>query len=214
MMSNVSLFDYDYEPIVTAPLTISLNFPLSVLKTMVNNALNRNALTDSLVQKVIDWLKEKELKVLQSVGIGVKDRSLTFKTFTRAFRTLGTCRLFLHNPDFGEICLSKHLKLKDNSDGIINVLAHEVLHGILPYAEGHGALFKRAMSIVNKSLSLQIQLKGVHGKVEVPKVKYEVYCPCCGRVLARYMKAAKVVKHPNRYICPECGDKVKIRKLY
>ena len=82
-------------------------------------------------------------------------------------------------PDKADISLSKILKVKDNADGIINVIAHEVLHGILPYDECHGNYFETGMYVVNEKLGIHILEKGIVGKYIKPKYKYELYCPHC-----------------------------------
>ena len=201
MMMEQSLFEftYDYEP-----LTISYNMDISNVKEVINRALKLGRLTESFVQDILNWLKEKELEILERTYLPIRNRDLTFMGFSDAYRRLGHCRLYYYYPDDGDIWITKHLNVEDNADGIINVLAHEVLHGILPYRENHRQDFKYGMNVLNDRLSIDIRVRGLVGKMEKPTPKYELYCPCCHKVVGKFLRRCKKVNEPENFCCKKC----------
>ena len=204
-MDGVTLWDY-----TDIPMKVSNEMPFDKVKEVVNLALERNTLGDSLVQQVIDWLKVKEMYILSAANFPVKDRDLYFNGFNHAWHVFGHCTIYY---SYAEIQLTKHLKLPDNANGIINVLAHEILHGILPVGTQHSSVFRMAMERLNVELPVQIVVRGIHGKVERPKPKYELYCPCCNTVFQRLLRKSKTVKDPGRYYCSHCKVDLEIRTI-
>lgn len=212
LMYCMSLFDTPNDSMMDIPFNVTRETSFDTMMKIVNHALALDLLDIPLTQQIIDWLKEKEIAILSTM-FPIENRTLFFKGFMRAYNTYGTCKLFYSKPWMGEIRLSKHLKLPNNAEGIVNILAHEVLHGILPYEECHSHNFVNAMKQLNQELPVHIQVTGIHGLVELPKIKYELYCPCCGHVFRKYIKKTKIVDNPERYICSKCKEDLKIRTL-
>ena len=204
-MNEQILLVGDYEP-----LKISLDMDLAHVKNVINRALKINNLNDCLIQDVIVWLKEKELEALNRTYLTIRNRDLYFRKFTNAYYKYGTCYLLRYYPDEADIEITQHLKVQGNANGIINVLAHEVLHGILPPGVHHGSDFKYAMNVINDRLDINIRVRGIVGKVEKPKPKYQVYCPHCDRVLASYLRKCDKVNNPQDYRCKRCKGEVKV----
>ena len=210
-----NLFDYDYEPKKSVNLSITKDMTMKAIKTVLNLALRQHTFNKKLVQEIIDWLEEKEYEVLKNHDYPVTKRILAFEDFKDWKRILGQCNLGYYETGTGTIGLSKYLKLVNNENAIINVLAHEILHGILPFEEIHGEIFKGAMQIVNDELHVNIVVRGLHeGKVmEIPH-KYEVYCPFCKTVWAKYYRKSEIVKNVGHYHCPKCGKALKVHRNY
>lgn len=210
-----NLFDYDYEPVKSVNLSITKDMTMKAIKTVLNLALRQHTYNKKIVQEIIEWLEEKEYETLKNHGYPVNKRTLTFDDFQDWKRILGQCDLGYHETGKATIGLSKYLTLPNNENAIINVLAHEVLHGILPFEEIHGKVFKGAMAILNEELNLNIVVRGLHeGKVmEIPR-KYEVYCPACKEVWAKYFRKGEVIKNISFIHCPKCGGKLKVHQNY
>lgn len=211
-----NLFDYDYEPEKSVNLSITKGMTMKAIKTVLNLALRQHTYNKKMVQEIVDWLGEKEYDVLLNHGYPVHKRELSFRDFKGWKRTLGQCCFERHKKGIAFIELSKYLTLANNENAIINVLAHEVLHGILPRTETHGLIFKGAMQIVNDELNLHIVVRGLYeGKVIKIPPKYEIYCPVCKEVWGKYYRKGEYVKNVNIFYCPKCYHKhLKVRQNY
>lgn len=212
-LTQTSLFDYDYEPKKSVNLSITDDMTMKAIKTVLNLALSQNAFNEKMAQEIVDWLEDKEYYVLLERGYEVSYRTLAFANFTKAIQTLGTCQMVA--IDSAKIRLTKLLNLPNNENAIINVLAHEVLHGILPLWENHGKEFKNAMEVLNKELDLDIVVRGLHGgTVKKPPYKYEVYCAHCHKFLGGYYRKGEVIKNKKRFHCNFCEGKLDIVQKY
>lgn len=212
-MNQMSLLDVDTAPVSTTLPNVSWDMSLGDVKEVVNQALALNLLNNEMIQSIIDWLKSREMQALRPTNLPLEDRDIYFKGFNRAYKTYGICHFYPYYPEIAKIELTKHLKLKDNANGIINVLAHEVLHAILPLEETHGRIFKNAMTIVNEKLSVHIKVRGISGMVEKPKIKYELYCPCCGYVFRKYIKKTGIASRPSSRYCSRCERTLRVREV-
>lgn len=165
---------------------------------------------------LISYMKEKEISILRTKYYFIEERSMVLERITRAYHTYGTCRLHSNNKN-AEIKITKHILLPGNGMAIINVIGHEVLHGLLPFNERHGSRFQMGMELINKKLGTHIQIKGLgDGKCEKAKnrpYRHEEYCPKCGKVVGRYKTCSKSVKHPEKYCHNPCKVPLKVRKI-
>lgn len=161
--------------------------------------------------EIVQTLKYKEIKILYNHYYDTVNRNLVFTGFHRAKTAAGKCVEYKNRMD-AEITLSKDICLEDNGKYILDVLAHEVLHGILPFNEHHGNLFKTCMNVLNKEMNIHIVTRGFLGKMK-NEYKYEVYCPKCGRVFMKYYRKCMNVDYPEFYKCHECQENLKSRKI-
>lgn len=161
--------------------------------------------------EIVQALKYKEIKILYNHYFDTVNRNLVYTGFHRAKTAAGKCVEYRKRLD-AEITLNKNICLEDNGKYILDVLAHEVLHGILPFNEGHGKLFKACMNVLNKEMNINIVTRGFFGKIK-SDYKYEIYCPKCGRVFWRYYRKCMNVDYPEFYKCRQCQENLKSRKI-
>lgn len=163
--------------------------------------------------EIVQALKYKEIKIIYDhyFDFDIVNRKIKYDGFHTDMRAVGKCYTHRTNLD-AEITLSKNIYVENNGKDILDVLAHEVLHGILPYEEHHGRLFKKSMRLIEKELKVKIGTKGYDGKMKIG-FKYEVYCPKCGRVFARYFRKCSGVDYCDSYICRRCQETLKSRKI-
>lgn len=96
---------------------------------------------------------------------------------------------------------------------VIQIVRHEMTHYILSvktkHQHGHDELFKA----LNKEL-------GGDGSrtTNVPEgimhPKYTVYCKECGKVIGKYYRAGKVVKHPELFLSRCCQGALRVEQNY
>ncbi len=161
--------------------------------------------------EIVQALKYKELKILYKHYLDTVNRNLEYVGFHKAKTAVGKCVEYRTRLD-AEITLSKNVYIEDNGKYILDVLAHEVLHGILPFAEHHGSLFKKSMGLINNELKINIVTRGFAGKIKC-EYKYEIYCPKCGKVFGRYYRKCMNVDYPEFYKCRQCQEHLKSRKI-
>jgi len=142
--------------------------------------------------------------------IGIKPASESVEIKWRSYKRkwgqcmtdIGKCRSVISiNP----------ILLDGKSDALKTTVMHELLHACFPNC-GHKGDWKRAAELVNKRYGYNIsrttsdQEKGVKlAPCKRLSYKYEVRCPDCQKIVAKYKKMGKVVKHPEHYRCGICG---------
>lgn len=197
--------DYEYEDEHT-PVTVNS------IKEVINLGLEYKTLRMDFMQAITDWLAVQEQLILSEYAFDLCERKIHFMGIDGRLRSAGHCKTVNIKP-IAEIYLSKWLFVPGNAYGIVNVLAHEVLHAILPFGEKHGMKFKAALSILNRRLGLQMRVVGIVSKVKYGPLKYEVYCPHCNKVLRRYFRKGKCVKNIKDFKHLACGTTLKVRCL-
>ena len=195
------------------PLTIKDSAVLDEVKEIMKYALAVGRFDAVVIGDIISWLRAKELKALWCTSVPLVGRGVYFGGFFRARTVRGRCKVNKNEDVNAKITLSKHIIYKGNEDEILNVMAHEVLHSILPFDEGHKGEFKYAMNFLNKELQLHMDVKKQIQSYEREGAKYEAFCPHCHCVLAKYYRAGNVVKHPNWYVCKTCGTELGVREI-
>lgn len=93
---------------------------------------NRKDHMQVFFQDLVTYFKKKEIPVLKNLPTPVIEREITFTKIMRAYRVAGRCYTHLKR-NTAEIEISKHILLPGNGKAIIDVIAHEVLHGLLPH---------------------------------------------------------------------------------
>ena len=186
---------------------------LSELKDIISEALEADTFDEKMAQRTIDWLKNVELKALQDTRIPIKERQMVFKSFSRAIKTYGTCTVSNKKGKelIAEIRITKYLKVKGNAEAIIDTLAHEVLHGLLPYEEIHGFYFKVGMLKINKETGLNITITSNEKTNATPK--YQVYCPSCENICGEYYRKTGFTELAEQIHCSKCGHSLKVKTL-
>lgn len=161
--------------------------------------------------EIVQVMKNKEIEILYNHYVDTVNRNLQYVGFHTDKLAVGKC--YTHHDNLNaEITISKNIYVENNGKDILDVLAHEVLHGILPYEEHHGRLFKKSMHLIEKELKVKIGTKGYDGKMKIG-FKYEIYCPKCGRVFARYFRKCSGVDYCESYKCRRCQETLKSRKI-
>lgn len=209
------------ELITVAPINIhvSLDMSLDEIAEKYEKILksNREEQMQVFFQDLVTYFKKKEIPVLKNLSTPVIEREITFTKIMRAYRVAGRC--YTHSKsNTAEIEISKHILLPGNGKAIIDVIAHEVLHGLLPHKECHKNGFKIGMIKINKALGTHIRIKGVNGKYETPPKSqtpwlYELYCPKCGKVISKYKSLCKSVRTAKNYYHNPCRVSLKARKI-
>ena len=187
-------------------------FILSMILDL-DSELKYGHVTDVTMQTYVSKIREKEIEILKKNYFDLEERDLFFQGFNRKVRTYGICHLDMRTPMFARISLTKHLLIQGNGEALVNVIAHEVLHGLLPFGEHHGYAFKSAMRCLNRELGLHIKVRADSELASAVKPKYEVYCPDCGMVIGKYYRKAKLVKYPHNYRHKGCNCRLESRKV-
>lgn len=209
------------ELITAAPINVhvSLDMSLDEIAEKYEKILksNRKDQMQVFFQDLVTYFKKKEIPVLKNLPTPVIEREITFTKIMRAYRVAGRCYTYLKR-NTAEIEISKHILLPGNGKAIIDVIAHEVLHGLLPHKECHKNGFKIGMFKINKALGTHIRITGVNGKFETPKDSptpwlYELYCPKCGKVITKYKSLCKSVRTAKNYYHNPCRVSLKARKI-
>lgn len=216
LYEELSLFNYVnpyYEQDKVEIEALPIN-SISDMVNIINLCLRQynDSLFKKMMDKIVKQLKNLEYKILEDKGYS-KDlvlRSIEYKGFHKSKRSYGECRLSYINQH-AVVTLGKNLIIKDNGKGILNVLAHEVLHGILPYREMHGCIFKNTMNMLNRELHLEMRVTGINGKAK-PNHLYELYCPKCNKVYIKHYRMCDEVRMPEMYECKCCRQRLKSRK--
>lgn len=192
---------------------ITKEMTLPELKDLINQALETDSFDNKMAQETIDWLKEKELNILKETHIPIKKREIVFDKFNRAVNVYGVCTVSnkKENELYAKIRMTKYLKVKNNADAILSTLAHEVLHGLLPYEETHGFYFRTAMIRINDKTGLNISISSNKKTSATPK--YQVYCPSCGNIVGEYYRKSALINFANQIHCSKCRHNLKVKTL-
>lgn len=187
-------------------------FALSMVLDL-DSELKYGHVTDVTIQSYISKIREKEIEVLKKNYYDFEEREVLFQGFNKRVHTYGICHLDMRTPMLARITLTKYLLMQGNGEDLINVIAHEVLHGLLPFGEHHGYAFKSAMKCLNRELGLHIVIRGHCKLAGAVKPKYEVYCPDCGMVIGKYYRKVKLVKYPYQYRHKGCNCRLEAREV-
>ena len=144
--------------------------------------------------------------ILHDAGIPVLRRRIRAVRITRGVHEHGSCAIPRGNDAECRLAFSGRLFFPGNAAALLSVVAHELLHALLPARENHGALFRRCMTLVNDALQLHIGIHSAKSAVRQSEslYRYKVVCSACGNTFY-YLRAGTVVKRPARYRCAKCG---------
>ena len=148
------------------------------------------------------------MSLLDDIGIPY-GHITSFKVNTRAAKRWGQCKRV---PGGFEININVALlDERNNEDGLINTILHELLHS----CEGcmnHGEKWKRYANRVYSAYGIHIKRcsssdeKGVLEETRplcVREPAYAVKCAKCGSIIRRTRKS-KVIQHPEMFRCGKC----------
>lgn len=145
-------------------------------------------------------------KILREAGLPARLRQIVSVRITSGVREYGSCNIPRADDAECRLAFSGHLFFAGNAAALIDVISHELLHACLPPREGHGELFHRGMTLLNKKLGLHIEVYSEKTAIRQSEslYRYKVICAACGNRFY-YLRAGSVVKHPSRYHCAKCG---------
>ena len=162
-----------------------------------------DAVTDKLTNAELWALEtcERKIKMSEELLPGIIPHWCFYGFFDKKPNVLGYCNI--NAEDFRKIFLSKDIMLAGNARLVMNVLAHECLHAILPHDVGHGEKFLLCAKILNGLLKLNIKVRADNVK-ELNHFKYVVFCPHCHKAIKYFQRKGKMVKFPGDYYHTAC----------
>ena len=147
---------------------------------------------------------------------------IRFTRSTRAFASVRfvpsnkvlTARLSISKPLFSVFDTQANMKNK-----LVETLIHELIH-LLPNCENHRKCFQEHCNVIIRNTNYFVWTKtnvdGLDGfdyktilqmrnSRKKETFSYEIYCPHCGKTLARRKRICEVVRYPELYYFNKCG---------
>lgn len=193
-----TLWDYTDTPLHISVKAEPLNYKITANTTIdewkkkwdsVYKTNNRTIIYPFL-QKTVDYLKNKEIKILSNHNIELYDREIKFKGIRKSTSYIGITHWKHKNDYTTEITLARSIIFPNNSQTILETIAHEVLHSILSLKikNKHGPVFQKCVDILNKRLGIHIEYKTLDHNFRREPFNYTVYCPECGKIIKGFMR--------------------------
>lgn len=145
--------------------------------------------------------------VREQDALGIKySRNITWKVSSAYIRKWGQCK---RKPD-GTHEITIALRLLDDSvsdEAVKTTIHHELLHSVKE-CSGHGEMWKRYASKLNRRYGYNIKRTSDNEEkgVEMPEAKYIVKCEKCGAEIGRY-KMSRLIEDTKYYRCT-CGGRL------
>lgn len=148
---------------------------------------------------------------IAKAGLELAEQPVTINLSKRLTTALGKCKTTKSGNIYeeSEIVIQYGLCDKEFEYDFRNVMMHEYIHAIVPWA-GHRGEFKKIGEIVSKAFPHKYNITTYYNGTYQPKQKpdkYVVFCPDCD-FEKRYKIQAKPVKYPEKFRCPHCGQVV------
>ncbi|MCI8915545.1 MAG: SprT family zinc-dependent metalloprotease [Oscillospiraceae bacterium] len=163
-----------------------------------------------MTQEYIDGLLALVIAQARAVKIPVSREICPHVRLNRRARTrFGCC---VRRGSGYTIELSDQLARQGGEEGVLRVLAHEVLHTCYG-CSNHGARWKGYAQRMNEAYGYRIRRTDGYealGLEDDRPVRWWVVCARCGRRIPR-MKRSPLVDHPERYRCP-CGGGLRVER--
>lgn len=208
-----NLWDYTDNPLITPVKTKPLNYKITS-KTTIEEwkkkwdsvySTQKNSIIYPFLQKTVDYLKNKEIQILSNHNVELYDREIKFKGIRKSTSYIGITRWRRKNDYTPEITLARSIIFPNNSQTILETIAHEVLHSILSLKmkNKHGPIFQKCVDILNKALSIHIEYKTLNHNFRREPFNYTVYCPECGQIIKGFMKWCPELERltKSRHMC-------------
>lgn len=213
MNEVLNLWDYTDTPLTTLKVTKPLNYQITenttikqwkekweaVLKT------NKKTIIYPFLQKTVDYLKSKEIKILSNYDVELYDREIIFKGIRKSTSYIVITKMKRQNNYTPEITLARAIIYPNNGQTILESIAHEVLHAILSVTNRnkHENEFQKCVKILNKILNINIEINTLNNNFKKEAYNYTVYCPECGKVIKEFMKWCPALERltTKRHLC-------------
>lgn len=147
---------------------------------------------------------------------------IRFTRSTRAFASVRfvpsnkvlNAKLSISKPLFSVFDTQANMKTK-----LVETLIHELIH-LLPNCENHRKCFQEHCNVIIRNTNYFVWTKtnvdGLDGfdyktilqmrnSRKKETFSYEIYCPHCGRTLAKRKRICEAVRYPELYYCSKCG---------
>ena len=167
-------------------------------------------------QNDVDALLTQVIRQAEALGIPVSTRiDPHVRLNTRAKTRFGCCK---GNRTTGFIIEIAAALLTAEPHVCMQVLAHEVLHTCRG-CQDHGERWKAYAAQMNAAYGYAIRRTDKAEQLGVrlpprkpPQYRWRIICIQCGKQYLR-QKESKLVKHPGRYRCSDCGGVLRVEKL-
>lgn len=166
----------------------------------------------------IEELTKECNNIIKNAGISLPD--LQIKINGRLKKTLGRCK---YNVSCGRpvpycIEFSRDLLETATPHSIMEVVRHECAHAIVTVRtgerHGHDSVFKKVCTEIGTD-NYGTHYDAIERTVDPNTLyKYLIFCRDCGKLVARYHRAGKVVKETSRYFCKNCGGSLRVDQQY
>lgn len=134
----------------------------------------------------------------------------------------GICRNHQDRDPFtGELHETALVRYSTRYDITPDIIAHEILHALLPFRTGHGRLFKQGARVLEKHgyhVTVYMTDEQMHTlrpkKAAKTPYRYALVMPS-GYVVARYKTACRIVKDAARggVIIKQTGEPVRVERI-
>lgn len=138
------------------------------------------------IQKVLQKVYDMVYQFVTRLGQKTTYRNILSIKLTRAEKTYGYCRQYFFKKFEAEYGFTKYLFYKGNEANVIEVMAHESLHGILGFGIKHGPVFQYCAKELNEAFGFHIHTYS-HGKLlKKEDQPYLEICEKCGEIVGRF----------------------------
>lgn len=151
------------------------------------------------IQKVLQKIYDIVYKFVTELGQKTTYRKIISIKLTRAEKTYGYCQQFFNRSSEAAYGFTRYLFYKGNEANVIEVMAHESLHGVLGNFIKHGPVFQYCASMLNKAFGFHIHTTSRKILLKKEDTPYLIVCEKCGGIIARFFTKkelwTKIRKH-------------------